>query len=149
MAHKKSKDSKVYTFDPEVKPSYKQLFKAFSEMHAYSLSAFKKISLQRKLISKLESEINDLNSALNLLKKEHVSLVVENFNASDTLVEKVVKINGVTCSILKLENENLKEQLAQAISLSTTSYTSSSEKMIFFFEKNLRLARRNRKKYFI
>ncbi|KAI5424815.1 hypothetical protein KIW84_030847 [Lathyrus oleraceus] len=38
MAHKKSEDSEVYNFDPEVKPSYKQLSKAFSEMHVDALS---------------------------------------------------------------------------------------------------------------
>lgn len=57
MTHKKSEDSTIYSFDPKVKPSYKQLSKAFSEMHAYTLSAFKKTSLQNKFILKLKKEI--------------------------------------------------------------------------------------------
>lgn len=59
-------------------------------MHACTLSAFKKISLQRKLISKLEKEINGLNSALYTLKEEHASLIDEHFNVYDTLVERIV-----------------------------------------------------------
>lgn len=83
--------------------------KAFSEMH---VDAFKKNSLQRKLISNLEKEINDLNSALYSLKENHASLVVESFSSYDTLVEKIVKIDYVTCPILKLENKILKGKLA-------------------------------------
>lgn len=69
MAHKKSENSKVYTFDPEFKFSYKQLSKAFSEMHADALYDFKKIYFQKKLISKHEKEINDINSVLDSLKE--------------------------------------------------------------------------------
>lgn len=114
-------------------------------MHAYTLSDFKKISLQRKIILKLENEINDLNNTLDSLKEEHTYLVSEQFNVFDALAEKVVKIDCDTCSILKHENEKLKGQLAQAISLSTTLSTSSSERGIGF-EKNHRFARRNRKR---
>lgn len=46
-------------------------------MHADALGALKKISLQIKLISKLEKKIYDLNSALDSLKQEHASLVSE------------------------------------------------------------------------
>lgn len=110
MTHKKSGHSEVYSFDPEVKPSYKKLSKAFSEMHADALDAFNKISLQIKLISKLENKINDLNNALDSLKEEHASLVDGSFNNSNTLVENIVKIYYITYQILKLENENLKGQ---------------------------------------
>lgn len=108
MVYKKSEGSKVCTFNLEVKPPYKQLPKMFSEMHADALSVFNKISLQRKLISKLEKEINDHNSALDFLKEEHASLFDKPFNVSDTLTEKVAKMDYVTCPILKLENEILK-----------------------------------------
>lgn len=79
MEHDKIEDSEVYTFDPKFKPSYKELSKDFSEMYAYTLNTFKKISIRRKLISKLEKEINDLNSALDSLNEGHTSLVVESF----------------------------------------------------------------------
>lgn len=144
MVHKKSEDFEVYTFNPKVKPSYKKLSKDFSEMHAYALSVFKKISLQIKLISKLEKEINDLNSSLDSLKGEHAYLVDERFNTSNTLVKNIVKIDCVTCPILKIENKNLKGQLAQTITLFTTSSMSSNERGVSF-KKNPRLARRNRK----
>lgn len=88
MAHKKSEDSKLYSFDPEFKPSYKQLSKAFSEMHAYALSAFKKNSLQRKLILKLKKDINYLNSVVDSLNKEHNYLASEQFNVYDTYVKR-------------------------------------------------------------
>lgn len=87
MVHNKSEDSEVYTFDLEVKPSYIQLSKAFSEMHAGALDDLKKFSLQIKLISKVEKEINHLNSALDFLKEEHASLVVEHFSTYDSLVK--------------------------------------------------------------
>lgn len=145
MAYNKSEDSELYTFYPKVKPYCKQFSKAFSEMHA-DVDDFKKIYLQRKLISKIENEINDLNSALDSLKEEHVSLINENFSTSNILVEKVVCVcvYDVTSLTLKLENENLKEKLTQAMFRSTTSYMSSSERGIGF-EKNPRLAIRNRK----
>lgn len=50
--HKKIEDSEIYIFDSEVKSSYKKLSKMFSKMQANILSAFKKISHKRKLISK-------------------------------------------------------------------------------------------------
>lgn len=37
MVHQKSEDSKAYTFDPEVKPSYKQFSRAFNDFHADAL----------------------------------------------------------------------------------------------------------------
>lgn len=46
----------------------KKLSKAFIKMHAYALNVFKKNSLQRKVISNLEKEINDLKSSLDSLK---------------------------------------------------------------------------------
>lgn len=54
MAHKKSENSEVYTLDPRVKPSYKQLSKAFSEMHIDALDSLKKIYLQRNLFQNLK-----------------------------------------------------------------------------------------------
>lgn len=77
-------------------------------MHVDALGAFMRISLQRKIISNLEREIGDLNSALDSLMEEHASLVSEQFNVSDTLAKKVLKIDFDTCPILNLENENLK-----------------------------------------
>lgn len=78
------------------------------------------------------------------MKEERISLVDEHFSTYNTLVEKIIKIYCITCPILKLINEDLKGQLAQAISLSTTSFMSSSEKGISF-EKNLQCYIRNRK----
>lgn len=98
MEHKKSEDSEVYTFYPEVKPSYKQLLKAFSEIYAEALDSFKKISLRRKHISKFKKDINDLNSSLDSLKEEYSSLIDDRFSISNTLVEN---IDYVICPILK------------------------------------------------
>lgn len=71
-------------------------------MHAYTFGAFKKIFHQRKLISKLEKDICDLNSSLETLKEAHASLVSEKFRASDILVEKGVKMECVTCHTLEI-----------------------------------------------
>lgn len=84
------------------------MLKAFSEIHTDALSAFKKIYIQIKLISKHEKKINDLNSALYSLKEENASLVVELFNASDTLDKKIVNMDCVTYPNSKHENENIK-----------------------------------------
>lgn len=46
-------------------------------MHVTALNDFKKISLENKMISKLEREIFSLNSALELFKEKHASLVNE------------------------------------------------------------------------
>lgn len=68
-----NKDSDIY--DSDLKPFYKQFSIAFREMHADVFGTFKKISHKRKLISKLEKEICDLNSSLYSLKEEHASFV--------------------------------------------------------------------------
>lgn len=60
-------------------------------MHANTLGGFKKISHQRKSISKVEKEICDYNNTLDFLKEEHGSLVSEQFIISYTLFEKISK----------------------------------------------------------
>lgn len=111
-------------------------------MDADALYAFKKISIQKKLISKLEKEINDLNSILYSLKKEHASLIDEHFSTSDTLVEKIVNMDCITCTILKLENKNLKGQLAHVISY-LLLVLCIEEKRGIGFDKKPRLSRRS------
>lgn len=88
MVYKKNKDSEVCVFNLKFKTSYK-LLKAFREMHVDALVDFKKISHQRKLISKLKNEINDINSDLDFLKDEH------QLNVFNTLTKKAVKIDWV------------------------------------------------------
>lgn len=43
-----------------------------------------------------------------MIGEEHAFIVSEKFIISDTLAEKVVKIECDTCPILKVENKNLK-----------------------------------------
>lgn len=50
-------------------------------MHVDDLGTFNKFSNQIKLNSKLEKDICDIISALYSSKKEHTSLVSEEFNA--------------------------------------------------------------------
>lgn len=50
----KREDTHVYTSNPEDEPLYRELSKAFNEMCADSIDAFKKISLQKKIILKHE-----------------------------------------------------------------------------------------------
>lgn len=65
MAEKKSQDSQIYNFDLEDQLSYRELLKAFNDMYADSINAFKKISFQKEMILKLGKYINDLNSSLS------------------------------------------------------------------------------------
>lgn len=72
------------------------------------MKAFKKNSLQKEMHLKLEKKINSLKCTLDSLKKEHISLVCECYNVSDTLVDMVAKVKCVACSYLKLEIETIK-----------------------------------------
>lgn len=54
MTRMKREDTHVYTSNPEDEPLYRELSKAFNEMCADSIDAFKKISLQKKIILKHE-----------------------------------------------------------------------------------------------
>lgn len=92
MAHKKEKGLEVYNYDFDFKPSYNQLLKVFREMHANALGKFNKISLQRKMISKLNREVSNFNSALESIMEAHESLLNEQLYISNILEEKVVKM---------------------------------------------------------
>lgn len=59
------------------------------------------------MILELEKEINNPNHALYSLKEVHASPFYERYNVLDTLVEKVAKVECVTCPSLKLEIETL------------------------------------------
>lgn len=98
MAQNKIEDSQVYNSNPEDELSYRELSNTFNDMYVDSINAFKEIYLQKEIILKLEKKINDLNRALYSLKEAHKSLVTEFFNVSDTLVEKLEKVE---CPTLK------------------------------------------------
>lgn len=66
----------------------------------------------------------------------HTSLVDEHYNVSDTLVEKVVKEQCVTCPTLKFEIENLKGHLTHATSLSCICSNSSIGGGMIFKKKS-------------
>lgn len=80
------------------------------------------------MILKIEKKINNLNHALDSLKETHTYIVDEHYNISDTLVEKVAKVEYVTCPSLKLKIETLKGQLTHITLLSCTWYRSSSDR---------------------
>lgn len=67
------------------------------------------------MFSKLEKEILSLHNTLESLKKEHSSLVNDNFGIFDTIEEKINKVECGTCPVLKLKIENLKVQLTHNI----------------------------------
>lgn len=64
MERKKGETSKVYNYDSDNEYSYSEFLKAFNDMYADSIKAFKKVSLQKEIILKLEEGINHLNHAL-------------------------------------------------------------------------------------
>lgn len=143
MACKKGETSKVYNSDSDNEYSYSDLFKAFNDMYAYSIKAFKNIDLQKEIILKLEEEINHLNRALESLKEAHTSLMNECCNVFDTLVENIEIEECVECPILKHEIETLEGQLTHATPLSCT-YSSSSSERGKVFKKNHHVTKINR-----
>ncbi|XP_050909787.1 uncharacterized protein LOC127123628 [Lathyrus oleraceus] len=142
MARKKGETSKVYNsyFDNEY--SYSELSNSFNDMYVDSIKVFKKTSLQKEMILKLEEEISHINHALESLKKAYTSLMDEHCNVSNTLVEKMEVVECVKCPILKLEIEILKGQLTHATSLSCT-FSSCERGNIF--KKNSCVTKRNRR----
>lgn len=80
MTRKKCGTSKVYNSYYENEYTYSELLNAFNDMYIDSIKVFKKISLQKEMISKLEKEINNLNRALDCLNEAHTSLMDERCN---------------------------------------------------------------------
>lgn len=113
------------------------MLKAFREKHAHILGAFKKIYLEIKMISILEREITILNNALESLNEVYAYLVREQLCVSDTLEEKIGKMECDVFSTLKIENENLKGQLTRVVSLSNVVSTFSIDRGNNFNKKNL------------
>ena len=93
MARKKGETSKVYNYDSDNDYSYSELSNAFNDMYVDSIKAFKKISLQKEMILKLEEEINHLNCDLESLKEAYTSLMNEHCNVLDALVEKTERVD--------------------------------------------------------
>lgn len=109
----KKKGLEIYDFDFEL--CYNQLSKYFREMHVAAFGAFKKKSLQTKIILKHERELYTLDSALEILKEAYASLVRKQLCVSKNLEKNVVNMKCDICPTLKIKNQNQKGKLEYAI----------------------------------
>lgn len=89
MAHHKHKNSEVSDSDSCSIPLYNELSNYFHEIHVETLSDFKKITIEIKIILKLKEEILKHRCVLESLKKDQASLENDKLCSLHTIEEKV------------------------------------------------------------